>query len=34
LEPGTNAPLVFFGVADVEKAATILKRAAAATAKP
>ena len=24
LEPGTNAPLVFFGVADVERAATIL----------
>jgi hypothetical protein len=34
LEPGTNAPLVFFGVADVERAATILKRAAAAAAKP
>ena len=34
LEPGTNAPLVFFGVTDVEKAATILKRVAAAAAKP
>jgi hypothetical protein len=34
LEPGTNAPLVFFCVTDVEKAATILKRAAAAAAKP
>ncbi len=34
LEPGTNAPLVFFGVADVERAATILKRAAATAAKP
>jgi len=34
LEPGTNAPLVFFGVADVERAATILERAAAAAAKP
>ena len=34
LEPGTNAPLVFFGVTDVEKAATILKRTSAAAAKP
>jgi hypothetical protein len=35
LEPGTNAPLVFFGVADVGKAASILERgAAAAAAKP
>ena len=34
LEPGTNAPLVFFGVADVERAATVLERAAAAAAKP
>ena len=34
LEPGTNAPLVFFGVADAERAATILERAAAAAAKP
>lgn len=33
LEPGTNAPLVFFGVTDVSKAASILKRAAAAHAK-
>jgi hypothetical protein len=31
LEPGTNAPLVFFGVADVDKAVRILERAAAAT---
>ena len=34
LEPGTNAPLVFFGVAEVEKAAPILEQAAAAAAKP
>ena len=34
LEPGTNAPLVFFGVTDVERAATILEGAAAAAAKP
>jgi hypothetical protein len=34
LEPGTNAPLVFFGVADVERAAPILERAAADAAKP
>lgn len=33
LEPGTNAPLVFFGVAEVDKAARILKRAAADAAK-
>jgi len=33
LEPGTNAPLVFFGVSDVEKAAPILERAAADVAK-
>ncbi len=33
LEPGTNAPLVFFGVSDVEKAAPILQRAAAEAAK-
>ncbi|HEY2119026.1 MAG TPA: ACT domain-containing protein [Candidatus Acidoferrum sp.] len=32
LEPGTNAPLVFFGVADVGKAASILEQAAAAAA--
>ena len=31
LEPGTNAPLVFFGVADVERAAPIFERV---TAKP
>jgi hypothetical protein len=30
LEPGTNAPLVFFGVAEVGKAASILEHAAAA----
>jgi hypothetical protein len=33
LEPGTNAPLVFFGVSDIERAAPILERAAADTAK-
>lgn len=33
LEPGTNAPLVFFGVADASMAAPILEQAAAA-AKP
>ena len=33
LEPGTNAPLVFFGVSDVEKAAPILERAEADAAK-
>ena len=33
-EPNTNAPLVFFGVADVSKAAPILEQAAAAAAKP
>ncbi|HEY1469206.1 MAG TPA: ACT domain-containing protein [Candidatus Acidoferrum sp.] len=33
LEPGTNAPLVFFGVADVGKAASILEQAAAAAVK-
>jgi hypothetical protein len=31
LEPSTNAPLVFFGVADVSKAASVLERAAAAS---
>jgi hypothetical protein len=31
LEPGTNAPLVFFGVADASMAAPILEQAAAAT---
>ena len=34
LEPGTNAPLVFFGVVEVDKAAPILEQAAAAAAKP
>src|SRR5215470_8257572 len=33
-EPNTNAPLVFFGVAVVSKAAPILEQAAAAAAKP
>ncbi len=33
LEPATNAPLVFFGVADVRKAASVLERAAAAHGK-
>ena len=33
LEPGTNTPLVFFGVADVGQAAPILDQAAAAAAK-
>jgi hypothetical protein len=33
LEPTTNAPLVFLGVTDVSKAASILERAAAAHAK-
>jgi hypothetical protein len=34
LEPGTNSPLVFFGVAEVGKATPILEQAAAAAAKP
>jgi hypothetical protein len=34
LESGTNAPLVFFGVGEVSKAAPILEQAAAAAAKP
>jgi hypothetical protein len=34
LESGTNAPLVFFGVAEVGKAAPILEQAAAAAATP
>jgi hypothetical protein len=34
LEPGTNAPLVFFGVAEVGEATSILGHAAAAAAKP
>jgi len=33
LEPGTNTPSVFFGVAEVDKAAPILEKAAAAAAK-
>jgi len=33
LEPGTNTPLVFFGVTEVSKAAPILEQAAAAAAK-
>ena len=33
LEPGTNAPLVFFSVAEVGEAARILEQAAAAAAK-
>ena len=32
LEPGTNAPLVIFGVAEVSRAVTILEQAAAAAA--
>ena len=34
LESGTNTPLVFFGVTEVEKASPILEQAAAAAAKP
>lgn len=34
LESSTNAPLMFFGVAEVGKAAPILEQAAAAAAKP
>ena len=34
LEPETNAPLVFFGVADVGEAARIREQARAAAAKP
>ena len=34
LEPDTNIPIVFFGVAEVSKAAPILDQAAAAAAKP
>jgi hypothetical protein len=33
LEAGTNDPVVFFGVSDVERAAPILERAAAGAAK-
>jgi len=34
LEPGTNAPLVFFGVTELTQAAPLLEQAAAAAAKP
>ena len=34
LEPGTNTPLVFFGVTEVAKAAPLLEQAAAAAAIP
>lgn len=34
LEPGTNAALVFFGVVEVDKAASILEQATAAAAQP
>jgi hypothetical protein len=34
LEPGTNAPLIFFGVVEVDEAALILEQAAAASATP
>ncbi len=34
LEPGTNAPLVFFGVVEVGEAVLILEQAAAASATP
>jgi hypothetical protein len=34
LEPGTNTPLVFFGVTEVSKAVPILEQVAAAAAKP
>jgi hypothetical protein len=34
LEPNTNVPLVFFGVAEVSEAAPILEQAAAAAARP
>ncbi len=33
LQPGTNAPLVFFSVADVHKAASILEQLSTAAAK-
>jgi hypothetical protein len=33
LESGTNSPLVFFGVAEVDKALPILEKATAAAAK-
>ena len=34
LEPDTNTPFVFFGIAEVSKTAPILEPAAAAAAKP
>jgi len=34
IEPGTNTPLLIFGVAEVDRAASILEQAAAAAAKP
>jgi hypothetical protein len=34
LEPGTNVPLVFLGVTEVGKAASLLEDVSAATAKP
>lgn len=34
LEPGTNDPLVFLGVTEVGRAASLLEHALAATAKP
>jgi hypothetical protein len=34
LEPGTNVPLVFLGVTEVGKAASLLEDLSAATAKP
>ena len=34
LEPGTNTPLVFFGVAEPSKAVSILEHRAAAVARP
>src|SRR5262252_2258985 len=34
LEPGSNAPLVFFGVTELAQAAPLLEQAAAAAARP
>ncbi len=34
LEPGSNAPLVFFGVTELAQAVPLLEQAAAAAAKP
>jgi len=34
LEPDTNTPFVFFGIAEVSETAPILEPAAAAAAKP